>query len=107
MRIEENKFDHRILALLKQQRESTDKFLKKNSCITIIYLCIYGLIINPHNDQRPLGLIAQLVKNQTPIAEVRVRILGQKRIFQAFLAASLVALKCGDQIHSKVKYHRS
>ena len=107
MRIEENEFDHRILALLKQQRESPEKFLKKKSWLTIIYLYIYGLTIDPHNDQRPLGLIAQQVKNQTRIAEVRVRILGQNWIFQAFLAASLIALKCGVQIHSEVKYHRS
>jgi len=77
MRIEQNEFDHRILALLEQQRESPEKFLKKNSCITIIYPYIYGLTIDPHNDQRPVGLIAQLGGYQTRIAEVRVGIRVQ------------------------------
>jgi len=35
---------------------------------------IYGLIIDSHNDQLPVGLIAQLVEQCTGIAEVRVRI---------------------------------
>ena len=54
----------------------------------IIYLHIYGLIIDPHNDLLPVGLIAQLVEHCTGIAEVRVWIPVQAWIFQAFLAAA-------------------
>ena len=53
----------------------------KNKKITIIIiiikthiLIIYGLIIDPHNDQLPVGLIAQLVPHCTRISEVRVRL---------------------------------
>ena len=35
---------------------------------------MYGLIIDPHNDQLPVGLIAQLVECCTGIAEVRVQV---------------------------------
>ena len=42
------------------------------SCIIIICLHIYGLIIEPHNDLHPVGLIAQLVEQCTGIAEVWV-----------------------------------
>ena len=42
------------------------------SCIITTYLPIYGLIIDPHNDQLSVGVIAQLVEHCTGIAEVRV-----------------------------------
>ena len=35
---------------------------------------IYGLIIDPYNDQLPVGLIVQLVEHCTSITEVRVRV---------------------------------
>ena len=38
------------------------------------YLHIYELIIDPHNDLLPVGLIAQLVEHCTGIAEVRVQV---------------------------------
>lgn len=41
---------------------------------------------DPHNDQIPVGLTAQLVEHCTGIAEVRVQIPGQ-----AFLAAALIS----------------
>ena len=40
------------------------------SIMSIIYLHIYGLIINPHNDLLPVGLIAQLVEHCTDITGV-------------------------------------
>ena len=54
----------------------------------IIYLHIYRLIVDPHNNLLPVGLIAQLVEHCTGIAEARVGIPVQAWIFQAFLAAS-------------------
>ena len=42
-------------------------------------LIIYGLIIDPHNDQFPVGLLAQLTEHCTALAEVRVRIKGVAR----------------------------
>ena len=50
-------------------------------------------MIDPQNDQLPVGLIAQLVEHCTGIAEVKVRIPIQEWIFQAFVAAALAALK--------------
>ena len=52
-----------------------------NSCITIIYLHIYELIIDPHNDLLPFGLIAERVEHCTGIAEVRVPIPIQALFF--------------------------
>ena len=52
------------------------------------------LIVDPHNDLLLVGLTAQLVEHDTGIAEVRVR-----APVQAFLAATLAALKCDNQIH--------
>jgi len=66
--------------------------------MNIIYLHIYGRIIDPHNNQLLVGLLVQLAKHCTGITETRVRIPVQTWIFQAFLAA--VAIKCDDQIHS-------
>ena len=45
-----------------------------NSCNIIIYLHIYGLIVDPHNNLLPVGLIAQQLEHCTGIAEVRVPI---------------------------------
>ena len=42
-------------------------------------LIIYGLIIDPHNDQFPVGLLAQLTEHCTALAGVRVRIKGVAR----------------------------
>ena len=46
----------------------TNKDLKGTWTLT----CIYGLTIDPHNDQRPVGPVAQLVEHWTGIAEVWV-----------------------------------
>ena len=62
----------------------------KNSCI-IIYLYIYGLITDSHNDQLLVGPIAQLVERCTGTADVRVRVP-----VQAFLAVAEASLKCDD-----------
>lgn len=71
---------------------------KKKSWLTIIYLYIYGLMIDPHNDQRPLGLIAQLVKNQTRIAEVRVRNFRSELNFSGFSRCffNSVKMRCSN-----------
>ena len=42
---------------------------------------IYGLIVNPPNDQLPVGLIAPLVEHCTGIAEVRVGIVFRPEFF--------------------------
>ena len=44
----------------------------ENSSIIIIYLQIYGLIIDPHNDLLPVDLIPQLVEHSTSNTKVRV-----------------------------------
>ena len=44
----------------------------ENSCVIIIYLHIYKLVIDPHDKLLPVGLIAQLVEHCTGIAEVRI-----------------------------------
>ena len=36
----------------------------------VIYLSLHGFIWNQHNDQLPVGLLAQLVEHCTGIAEV-------------------------------------
>ena len=48
----------------------------------VVFLCrsiliIYQLIINPHNNQLPVGLIAQMVEHCTGIAEVSVSVPNQ------------------------------
>ena len=55
----------------------------ENSCITVIYLHMYRLIIDWHNNLLPVGLIAQLVEHCNSIAEVRVQFP-----IQAFLVAA-------------------
>ena len=47
----------------------------ENSCIIIIYLHIYRLIMDPRNDLLAVHLMAQLVEHCTSIAEVMVQIL--------------------------------
>lgn len=67
---------------------------------------MYGLIIDPHDDQPPFGLIAQLVghsaqlvRHCTGIVAVRVRVPALASIFHAFLATPEVVLKAGRIIH--------
>ena len=43
---------------------------------------IYGLIRDPHNDQLPVGVTAQLVEHCTGIAEVRARVLFRPEFFR-------------------------
>ena len=58
---------------------------------------IYGLMVEPHNDQLPVGLIIQLLGHCNGIAEARVRIS-----VQAFLATAKVAQKnCEDHTHTQ------
>ena len=60
-----------------------------NSCIIVIYLHIYGLIIDPHNDLLPVGLRAQLVEHCTGIAEVRICfVFSRVLMFPLALASS-------------------
>ena len=59
-----------------------------NPCIIIIYLHIYKLIYDPHNDLLPVDRTAQLVEHCTGIAGVTAPIPVHSKIFQAFLAAT-------------------
>ena len=45
---------------------------------------IYGFMIDPHNDQPPVGLIAQLLEHCTSIAEARVRVSFKPEFFRPF-----------------------
>ena len=45
----------------------------ENSCITIIYLHMYGLIIDQYSNLLPVDLVAQLVDDRKNIAKVRVQ----------------------------------
>ena len=68
-----------------------DRILIKNTCnlsklivslLLFFYVTIYAIIVDPQNDQLPVGLIAQLVEHCTRIAEVRVNYSPpQARIF--------------------------
>ena len=58
-----------------------------NSCIIVVYLHIYGLVIDSHNDLLPVGLRAQLVEHCTGIAEVRI-CFGFPRVLMFPLASS-------------------
>ena len=43
----------------------------ENSCSIILYLYIYGLLIDPHNDLLPVSVIAQLLEHCGGIKEAR------------------------------------
>ena len=60
--------------------------LHELSCInyTTCMSTIYGLIIDPHNDYLPIGLMAQLVKHCSGITDVRVRVLFRADVFRTF-----------------------
>ena len=45
---------------------------------------IYGLIMDPHNDQLPVGPTAQLVEHVTCIAEAGVQVPFRSKIFRTF-----------------------
>ena len=45
---------------------------------------IYGLIIDPHNDQLPFALIDQLVQHCPGIAQDRVRVPFRLTFFRPF-----------------------
>ena len=51
---------------------------------------IYWLIIDPHNDQHPVGLVAQLVELCSGIAEVKVRVPFRPEIFRSFFNVDFV-----------------
>lgn len=71
---------------------------------------IYGLMIHPHNDQLPVGLIAQLMEQHTGIAEVRVREPRSGRMFSGLRRNFLSSAKIGgDHKHlfqTAVHMHR-
>ena len=53
---------------------------------------VNGLIIDPHNDQLPVGLIAQLVEHCTSIAEVRVWIPFRPKFFRPLFCHCLSSI---------------
>ena len=53
---------------------------------------IYGFIIDPHNDQLSVILIAQLVEHYTGIAEVSVRVPFRSEIFRLFFRYRLSSI---------------
>ena len=57
-----------------------------------------GLIIDPHNDLLPVGLIAQLVEHCTSVTEVRIWVPFRQEFFKPFF------LNC---LSSKAKLRRS
>ena len=65
-----------------------------------IYMTFNGLIIDPHDDQLPFGLMAQLVEHCSSIAEVRVQVL-----FVPFSCCYLRSSNnCGDH-GLKIRFH--
>ena len=46
-------------------------FMYQNHLCTSIFI-IYRLIMDPHNDQHPVGLIVQMVEHCTGLSEVSV-----------------------------------
>ena len=54
---------------------------------------IYGLIIDSHNDQLPVGLIAQLEEHCTGIAEVSVWVTFRPEFFRAFFPYCITKLR--------------
>ena len=80
MRIGMNEFDHRILGLLRQERERPENSgLNRNSnpdlCDAGALLHQLRLLIDPHKDQLPVGLITQLVEHGTGLSR---RLLMQR-----------------------------
>ena len=59
------------------------------SLLLFFYGTIYALIVDPQNDQLPVGLIAQLVGHCTRIAEVRVNYSPPQALFFTFLSLLL------------------
>ena len=51
---------------------------------------MYEVVVDPHNDQLKVGVIAQLIEHYTGISEVRRRVPFELT-FQAFLPAAINA----------------
>ena len=49
--------------------------------------------IDPRNDQLPVGLIAQMVENNTEIAEVRVRVALRLLLKKRSTTAKMIKIK--------------
>ena len=63
--------------LLCYSRERIKKLFPSSNEISLIWWhrsTIYGLLIDPYNDQLPVCLIVQLVEHCTSITEIRVRV---------------------------------
>ena len=80
-----------------------------NSCISITYLYIYGLIIDPHNAVFPVALRTQLVEHCNDIAEVRIQVpyrpffhygLTSRAKLQRSLALKLFSSTIQTKFHS-------
>ena len=56
-----------------------------------------GLSLDPHNDQLPVTLIAQLVEHCTGIAQVRARVPFQPELFRLFICYCSSSIQ--DTIH--------
>ena len=50
-------------------------------------------VIDPRNDQLPVGLIAQMVENNTGIAEVRVRVALRLLLKKRSTTAKMIKIK--------------
>ena len=66
-------------------------------CEQLFMILIDGLINDPHSNQLPVGVIAQVVEHWTGITEIRVGVPFQFLYFQAFLATTNLA---EDHTHS-------
>ena len=69
-----------------------------------MYFHIYGLVINPHDNLLPVGLIAALVEHVAGIAEVRVQIHSEKGLKNSGLSRCYLS---GDKnaIMTFIHYH--
>ena len=50
-------------------------------------------VIDPRNDQLPVGLIAEMVENNTGIAEVRVRVAFRLLLKKRNTTAKMIKIK--------------
>ena len=56
----------------------------RNYVMLLEYITIYRLIIDPHDNFLPVGLIAQLEEHCTRIAEIKVRVPFRSEFFRPF-----------------------
>ena len=90
------KFLYCSISIAKLRRSLTFCFhprFKRNFIHLIAYtFTIYGFIIDPHNDQLPVDLIAQLVEHCTGIAGVWVHVLLRPEFFRPFVRFRLSSI---------------